>query len=60
MTVVSVSGVLGGATMAVLFVPLTQALFYRGALIAIGAGMLVWVGGLIVSLVRSNLSGRTQ
>ena len=46
--------------MAVLFVPLTQALSYRGALIAIGAGMLVWVGGLIIFLVKSELIGRKQ
>lgn len=59
-SVVSFSGVLGGATMAVLFVPLTQALSYRGALIAIGAGMLVWVGGLIIFLVKSNLIWRKQ
>lgn len=59
-TVVSFSGVLGGATMAVLFAPLTQTLSYRGALIAIGAGMLVWVGGLLISLVRSDLIGRKQ
>ena len=46
--------------MAVLFGPLTQALSYRGTLVAIGAGMLVWVGGLIISLVRSDLIERKQ
>jgi O-antigen/teichoic acid export membrane protein len=49
---ISLWGILGAITMAALFSPLTQAFYYRGALLATGLGMLVWAIGLMITLRR--------
>ena len=50
--VVSLPGILGAVVMTGLFVPLAQALSYRGALLATGLGMTVWAGGVVIALIR--------
>ena len=48
------AGLLGAALAAGLFFPLVRAWDYRGGLIAVGVGLVFWMGGLIAILVRKG------
>jgi O-antigen/teichoic acid export membrane protein len=50
----SLFAVLGVLAMAVLFLPLTKAWTYHGALLATGIGMALWALGLLVTLAASG------
>jgi len=51
----SLSALLGIASMAALFAPLTRALSYHGALLATGIGMSLWAGGLVMALISAGV-----
>jgi O-antigen/teichoic acid export membrane protein len=54
----SLFAILGIAGMATLYAPLTEALSYRGALLATGIGITIWAGGLVLALVTAGILAR--
>ena len=54
----SLPALLGAIAMLVLFSPLAQILFYRGALLAVGVGLVTWSIGLVLILVKRRVLTR--